>query len=384
MKLLPVLCAISLTGLASAPLLTAQDAATPQPAPAEAEKDSGLKVGSPAPALAGGEFIRGDAVKEFEKDKLYILDFWVAGYDPSEASLVHAGALQEKFKDQGVVVISQLVFGQMEAESLEPYLKGFGDKLKSRVALDVPVENSRGAMVDTWMTPAGFTSVPATIVVGKDGRIAWIGSPARLTEEVVSQLLAGTFDHAKFAAETKRLEEEAAALRKTLAPLMPRLQKALTERKWDEASAIADEAEKILPEGRRASVQNLRFDIALGRGDGAAAVKAAVTMSSAPQASGMLLNSLAWRLATTDGLKDVDYEPVEKIAREGLARCATSEKAMIGDTVARVLWLRGKKEEAIKMQEEAVEASSEGMRESLEATLESLRNGELPDASPAD
>lgn len=381
MKLLPVLCAMSLTGLATATFLSAQDAAAP---PAEAAKDTGLKVGSPAPALAGGEFVRGEAVKEFEKDKLYIVDFWAAGYDPSEGSLVHAGALQEKFKDQGVVVISQLVFARMEEEYLDTYLDAFGDKLKSRVVLDVPGDNSRGAMVDTWMSPAGFQGVPATIVVGKDGRIAWIGTPARLTEEVVSQLLAGTFDHAKFAAETKRLEEEATALRKALAPLMPRLQKALTDRKWDDASAIADEAEKILPEGQRGSVQNLRFDIALGRGDGAAAVKCAVAMSTDPHASGILLNSLAWRLATTDGLKEVDFEPVEKIAREGLARCTSAEKGMIGDTVARVLWLRGKKEEAIKMQEEAVEAATDGVRSSLEATLESYRNGELPDASPAD
>jgi hypothetical protein len=53
------------------------------------------------------------------------------------------------------------------------------------------------------------------------------------------------------------------------------------------------------------------------------------------------------------------------------------------DTLARVRWLQGKKDEAIKLQEKAVsKASYLTLKEELKLTLDSLRKGVLPPGDP--
>src|SRR5262245_37552422 len=45
-----------------------------------------LKVGDKAPKLQTGKWIQGDPVKEFEKDKAYIVEFWATWCGPCRVS----------------------------------------------------------------------------------------------------------------------------------------------------------------------------------------------------------------------------------------------------------------------------------------------------------
>ena len=75
--LLSPLCALVVLPVAA---LIAQDATPPAPAaPPTATTEPVarlLQAGDPAPALQCGEWVQGDAVKEFEKGKVYVLEFW--------------------------------------------------------------------------------------------------------------------------------------------------------------------------------------------------------------------------------------------------------------------------------------------------------------------
>ena len=71
------------------------------------------------------------------------------------------------------------------------------DRMTYPVALDHLDPSGVGAMNKTWLDAAGINSIPTAFLVGKDGRIAWIGHPNDLTDEIIEEVLAGKFDHSK-------------------------------------------------------------------------------------------------------------------------------------------------------------------------------------------
>jgi hypothetical protein len=107
-------------------------------------------------------------------------------------------ALQKKHSD--VVLIS--VYGEQE-KTVREFLAGRGKDIAFRVAID-----PSGRMWRDWHEPACQEGIPCAFVVGKDGRIAWIGHPANLAEPL-AQIVAGTFDSQEDALRLK-VEQEAA------------------------------------------------------------------------------------------------------------------------------------------------------------------------------
>ena len=82
-----------------------------------------------------------------------------------------------------------------------------GQKMTYRVALDDKTDTKEGAMVTTWMNAVGQSGIPTAFLVDKQGRIAWIGHPMGLKEEVIEQVLEGKFDIAKAKGDYRRQKE---------------------------------------------------------------------------------------------------------------------------------------------------------------------------------
>lgn len=72
----------------------------------------------------------------------------------------------------------------------------------------VGADKPDGKIAKSWMTAAGEEGIPSAFVVGRDGRIAWIGHPAGM-DTVLKQVVAGTFDVA--AARANRLQKRGSA-----------------------------------------------------------------------------------------------------------------------------------------------------------------------------
>ncbi|MGA2497971.1 MAG: TlpA disulfide reductase family protein [Tepidisphaeraceae bacterium] len=157
-----------------------------------AEQEPKLKAGDPAPKLDVAKWVKGDPVKELEKDRIYVVEFWATWCPPCRASIPHMTQLQKKYADKGVTMIGQNL-GEGE-KKVEPFVTQMGDKMDYRVAID-----KDGAMGKTWFKAAGQAGIPCAFIVDKAGMIAWIGHPMTM-DKVLEQVVAGTYDPGKPAA----------------------------------------------------------------------------------------------------------------------------------------------------------------------------------------
>jgi thiol-disulfide isomerase/thioredoxin len=170
-----------------------------------------LGMGSKAPPLEVNKFVKGEPVKQFEKGKIYVVEFWATWCGPCRESIPHLTELQKKYKD--VVVIGVSVFESDQAR-VTPFVKKMGDQMDYRVAVDaVPAggEGKAGKMAKGWMEAAGQSGIPTAFVVDGDGVLAWIGHPAGL-EKPLAAIVAGKWDVKLAAAREKRREEITAKL----------------------------------------------------------------------------------------------------------------------------------------------------------------------------
>ncbi len=145
--------------------------------------DATLKVGDAAPALTVSKFVKGEAVTEFAKDKIYIIECWATWCGPCRAAIPHVSELQKKYADKGVIVIGVDVW-ENDPAKVEAFVKQMGEKMDYRVALDdVKDGEKNGKMAEGWLKAAGRNGIPCSFVV-KEGKIAWIGHPSHLEEEL--------------------------------------------------------------------------------------------------------------------------------------------------------------------------------------------------------
>ncbi|PQO45901.1 hypothetical protein C5Y93_11645 [Blastopirellula marina] len=184
-----------------------------------------LTIGSQAPALgiehwlsaAQGE--RGE-VKEFESEKIYVVEFWATWCIPCVASMPHLADLQTKYADQQVQIIS---VSQEPLETVTTFLdrQVLGDDAKrtyAQLTAEYSLTTDPDSSVFTaYMQGAGQKVIPTAFVVGKTGQIEWIGHPKDL-DQPLAAVVADNWDRDKF-----RQSWEAEQQRKALEEKLKRL-----------------------------------------------------------------------------------------------------------------------------------------------------------------
>lgn len=332
-----------------------------------------LKIGDDAPKLRAGKWIQGEPVKELERGKTYIVEFWATWCGPCRVAIPHLNELHEKFRDQGLVVIGQDVWERDES-LVEPFVKKMGDKMTYRVALDDKSDDPEGAMATTWMKAAGQSGIPATFVVNKQGKIVWIGHPMSLKEQVLEEIITGRYDVAKAVAEKEQEEKD----RAQLMGLSRKLNTHMNQQQWDDAEKVIGEMEKLLPADRKSGLGMMRFHIHTRRGDYDAAYKVMSDLSDSDPDNAMMQNQLAWTIVASPELEKRDLALAEKIA-ERANKAAKGKDPNILDTLARAQFMNGKKSQAIATEQKAVDLADDETKATFEKFLASYKKGELPD-----
>ena len=352
---------------------------------------AGLKVGDPAPATRPATMLQGEAVKDFKKGEVYVFECWASWCGPCIAAIPHLNELHKQMGKKGVVITGVNVWESerdaASAQRAKDFLKAQGDKMSYRVAL------GGKAFIKDWLEAAEVNGIPHAFVVA-EGKIAWTGHPAQLTAEMLGDILTGTplaaappvadkipqrrLSKPAVPAGTAPNDPEMAAAQAKL----DALSEAMRARDWDAAEKALPAAAGVLPKQEGQELRDsIEAQIGLARGDPtkfyAQLQKVADEEFDDPEA----LNEIAWRLLT---MKAFAQKPnlvlAEKCAVQSV-KLTKEEHPDKLDTLARLRWLQGKKEEAIRLQIKSVDKAEAGpMREALQKTLDAMLKGILPPA----
>lgn len=346
-------------------------AALPASAAAQDSKPT-LTIGDPAPALRVQEWLKGSPVASFEKNKLYVVEFWATWCGPCRTSIPHLTELQHTYKDVTFVGVSIL---ERDMTKPVPFVESMGDKMDYRVATDIVAEGAEsntGVMATTWFKAAGEDGIPSAFVVNGQGKIAWIGHPMEM-DEPLKKIVAGTWDVAAAAKE----RAEAAELEAAANELNSKVGKAVKAgdlkgavQSMDEAIAAKPALEKRVARGRfRLLLRDAQYDAAYAYG--------AKIVDGVLKDSWQELNAIAWMIVDpeNDTLEKRDL----KLALRAAERANTGsggKNPSVLDTLARVHFDSGDAAKAIEIQTRAVEAAKgTKMEKDLQARLDEYKNG---------
>jgi hypothetical protein len=223
------------------------------------------------------------------------------------------------------------------------------------------------------MTAAGENGIPAAFIIGRDGKIAWIGHPMTM-DEPLAKIVAGTYDARKVAAErsvAKQRQAKITAVQRKLAE---------ARKSGDPAQimAVIDAAVADDP-AMEATLSALKFQVLLAQPSKQTEALAYadrlvdVVLKDNPVA----LNQMAWFLVDpAQPKRDTAFVAVALKAARRADQLVGGKEAAIADTLAKALFDSGDPAKALEAQERAVRLAKGTPLESdkdLTARLEMYR-----------
>lgn len=329
-----------------------------------------LKKGNAAPAIKVASWAQGDAVKSFEGDKVYIVEFWATWCGPCVASIPHVDALQKKHAGKGLVVIGQNL-GE-DAGAVSAFVRKMSGKMSYRVAVDDKSEG--GWMAKHWLEAAGENGIPCAFIVNKSGRIAYIGHPAEIKDELLEKLLAEPSTKKSQDGESAPVPTDSAEKSQEL---VRKVRAALDAGKWDEAEASLTRLQEGLPSESAHLGGLLTLDLMLGRKQYTDALGVADAMREDYAKRPAVLAELANRLAPAPGTPEPLLAMAGKIATP-LAAGEGDVASRAASALARVAFIRGDAAKAVSFQESALALATGPVRADASAALAEYRAGRMP------
>lgn len=310
-----------------------------------------LRVGMPAPALKVAKWFKGAPVEKFEPGKIYVVEFWATWCGPCKTSIPHLTELARKHAEK-VTIIGVSAWERPEENTneaifalVESFVKDMAEKMDYHVAAD----GIDQTMANTWMSAAERTGIPCAFIVGRDGKVAWIGHPMTM-DDVLAQVVAGTFDVQAAAKQAEIEWRQKQEQIKLVAPIRAALQaqdnKAVVEA-VDKAVAAQPQLEPELMSVKLRALMQVDEPRAF------AYLKTLLENGSVERNPFYAFNAALILSQQAATLKAPDYALV--IAALEKAKAAEQENPTVLLLYAEVLFKAGRFDQAVAMQQKAIE-----------------------------
>ncbi len=346
----------------------------------KASADDTLTIGSAAPKLdiehwlsdRDGEF---SGFTGFEKDKVYIVEFWATWCGPCISSMPHIVETQDKYFDKGVQIIS---VSREKLETVEKFLerKVRGEKETTYAELTSAyclTTDPDGSVSKDYMKAAGQGGIPTAFIVGKTGEVEWIGHPMKM-DKPLEEIVEDKWDRDAFAKEFL-IKQKADLMMASIGAL-------IGSGKPDEAlkkiDAYLEENSETADARTLSRLKGMRISAAMEMG-GDEAIAAFTEMIESAGENPRAINRLTSRIVSQHKSGKKFEEEILKAACEAAGRSVElTEKdgkdkatAMAMNTHANLLYICNKLEDAIAVQKKAVALAD---NDSFKEFLEELEN----------
>jgi thiol-disulfide isomerase/thioredoxin len=218
-----------------------------------------LKIGDPAPELKV-TWIKGTPVKDFNKDRLYVVEFWATWCGPCKLAMPHLSELAKQYTDKVTFIgvnIWEKGADKKLYETFLPSVKEFVTSMGDKMAYNVAMDNNDQHMGNNWMKAAGQYGIPSTFLI-KEGKIIWIGHPMALDTTLV-KVIGGTYNMENYTKQSDKSAEKMAsyiALNKIVTD-------AIAAKDYSKALAEIENARTTIDTAFMTALDNMKFSTLL-------------------------------------------------------------------------------------------------------------------------
>lgn len=351
-----------------------------------------LGIGSPAPPLDVEHWIQDgngffEPVTEFEPGKVYVVEFWATWCPPCIASMPHLAELQNRYRGQGVQIVSISdepletveTFLQRETEGSDGEPTTFND---ITAAYSLTTDPDRSAHED-YMEASDQQGIPTSFIVGKDGTIQWIGHPMEL-DQPLEQVVNDTWNQQEFA--------ELYVAKQSFSEVIQNVSQLANRGDFAAAIEVVDaELEKKQPEEIQTRLTGIKQQLKLMGGmideEVAAFFQEQLASSKGDPIAvariGMSLYQAAQQQEGQEGHEGLIATTIEALKQE-VDGADKELQPLLYDTLARLQQTVGDLDAAIESQQAAVDSASGATKDRLNRFLEELKAAQEPGSDASD
>jgi len=320
-----------------------------------------LSIGSDAPALDIEHWLQDgegffEPVTELEPNKVYVIEFWATWCVPCIANMPHIAELQQQYRGQGVQIVG---VSDEDKETVEEFLEQEHPELEQTMAEITSAysltTDPDGSTYEDYMAAANQDGIPTAFIVGKQGKIEWIGHPASM-DPVLEQVVNDAWDREAYK-EEMRLEKE-------FQENLHKVDRLISTDKIDEALRFItkqrEAATKPAMEAQWFSIQN-EIKLHFGRVDEEVVKHYTDHLESVAGSPQGVVQFAYWLFGAAQQGAEIErvLGPVLKGLQAELAAADEDTKPLLYNAAAVLTSTTGNFERAIELQQAAIDASAD-------------------------